>query len=340
MRRLGKRRCFRTKEGIVIVYYPAVYHQGQAFWRRVRSLVVFSLWSLYILWRLRKVVYFLIAAVPPPSLPFLAAFYKRFFRHPFAVELYDAWPLVPEAVGVVPAFLRGALRKLSYWSYNQADVILALSPGISQALCLPRAYLSYNGTRPELFYRRKPPAFLPFRIIYAGTLGWVNYLDFLIEVANRLREYSAIEFWVIGEGGEKAKVVEKAAHLPALHFFPAVPVEEVPYWLSEAHIGVSTVRPVDVLSTNSANKFYDYLANGLVVGINYGGWQAELLRREKCGFSSSDVDSFCRKILHYYWHRREWEYASARARLVAERLFDRRILARQIIELLSPFSCT
>lgn len=333
-KRLGKRRCFRTRDGIAIAYLPTPYHQQQGFFQRLVSFIRFTLWSWGILRRLRREASVMVATVPPPFLPMVAALQKKLYGYPFAAELYDAWPLVPAALGVVPWPLRPALNALSRWSYLQAQPLIALSPGIRTVLRLPHALVSYNGTAPERFRRRKIPPFLPFRLLYAGTFGRVNSLRFLLQVAKHLRAYPAIEFWLIGDGAEAESLRAEAQVLPQVRFFPPVPSEEIPFWLSEAHIGVSTVLPLPILSTNSANKFYDYLACGLVVGINYGGWQAEFLAQAGCGFSAHTPEAFAQEVLKYYWNRALWEASAARAREAAERYFDRRKLAQTLLEAL------
>lgn len=327
---LHGRRCFRTPEGVPVVYLPTPYHQKRRLGERVLDWVRFSLWSAALLWRWRRKRIALIATVPPPFLVWLAWLRKKILGLPYAVELYDAWPAIPEAMGAVPALLRGPLRWLSRLAYREASLCVALSPSIRETLGLKQAYLSYNGTRPSLFRRRSHPPFLPFRVVYAGTFGRVNHLTFLLEVAQRLQDYPAIEFWLIGDGAEKPLLLQKAQHLPRVRFLKPVPVEEVPYYLSLCHIGVSTVLPIPLLETNSANKFYDYLATGLVVGLNYGGWQAALLEEAGCGFSARTPEGFAEGILRYYWDRRAWERAADRARRLAERLFDRRRLAQEL----------
>ncbi|MCS6790077.1 MAG: glycosyltransferase family 4 protein [Bacteroidia bacterium] len=297
-------------------------------------LLRFTLWSAYILWRLRRRKIYLIATVPPPFLPIVATLHKKLTGKPFAVELYDGWPALLLGLPGKARFIGYLLMPIMRWSYREAHIRVALSPGIASLFPELSFHLSYNGTRPEVFRRRGTAPFLPFRIIYAGTLGWVNHLRFLLQVAHLLQEWAGIEFWIIGEGSESALLRQAAHSLKRVHFFHPVPVEEVPYWLSQAHIGVSLTRPIPVLATNSANKFYDYLACGLVVGLNYGSWQAEVLEQEGCGFSAATPEDFAKNILKYYWGREEWMRASARARLLAERKYDRRHLAQAFLHLL------
>ncbi|MCX7652787.1 MAG: glycosyltransferase family 4 protein [Bacteroidia bacterium] len=323
------KRAFRTPEGIPIVWLPAPYHQRQKIFGRIWAFLRFTFWSLYILRRLRTRKLYLIATLPPPFLPMIGALRRVLTGERFSIEVFDAWPQVLSAK--LPPFLYAPLGLFMNWSFRQADVLFALSPDIAKYLPAAHTRISYNGTRPELFRRRKTAPFLPFRVIYAGTLGWINHLSFLVEVAELLQSYRGIEFWILGDGAERTLIMRKAHSLRSVKFFEPVPVESVPDWLSECHIGISLVRPVAILSSNSANKFYDYLANGLVIGLNYGGWQAEVLRSVQCGFSASSVHSFAAGILRYYWDRESWERASARARLWATAHYNRKELSEQVV---------
>jgi glycosyltransferase involved in cell wall biosynthesis len=53
--------------------------------------------------------------------------------------------------------------------------------------------------------------------------------------------------------------------------------------LSAADIATSLFIPLEEMEANSANKFFDALAAGCPILINYGGWQAELLHNNDAG---------------------------------------------------------
>ena len=48
-------------------------------------------------------------------------------------------------------------------------------------------------------------------------------------------------------------------------------------------MATSLFTNVEGMQDNSANKFFDALAAGRPLALNYGGWQAELLDREPFG---------------------------------------------------------
>jgi glycosyltransferase involved in cell wall biosynthesis len=52
----------------------------------------------------------------------------------------------------------------------------------------------------------------------------------------------------------------------------------------------SFVRPIRGLWDNSANKFFDSMAAGRPIAINYGGWQADLINANGSGLVLDPYD--------------------------------------------------
>ncbi len=341
-RRLMKRRVFRTAEGVPIIWFPTPYHQKQPLWQRFWSFIRFTVFSFYIFHRLRRQNVYILGVVPPPTTLWGAALWRELTGQRFALEVTDAWPQVLEDLGFVKTFFRGILRRAFAWSYRKADFIAAYSPGILEAL-RPLAkrtpiFVSHNGVHPVTFRRTAFPPYLPFRLVYAGTFGRINDLDFLIEVAHHLLPWRGIEIWLLGDGSEIDRIKRHIQTLPNMYLFPPVPAETLPHWLSQCHIGVSIVLPAESLSRNAASKFYMYLASGLVVGINYAGWQAQILEQYQCGFSETNPYAFAQKALEYYQKRHVWWDFQAMGRLVAERFFDIRTIGVELLEKLCTFA--
>ena len=341
-KRLKKRRVFRTADGLPIIWFPTPYHQKQPLWQRLWSFVRFTIFSFYIFHRLRRENLYILAVVPPPTTLWGAALWRKLTRQPFALEVTDVWPQVLEDLGFVKTFFRRLLRKAFAWGYQKADFIAAYSPGILESLHLLAGktplFVSHNGAHPVAFRRAGPPPYLPFRLVYAGTFGRINNLDFLLEVARHLVPWRGIQIWLLGDGSELERIKKQAQTLPNIQLFPPVPAERLPYWLNQCHIGVSTILPVESLSRNAASKFYIYLASGLVVGINHAGWQAQILEEYQCGFSATDPYTFAQKALEYYRERHLWWDSQARGRLIAERFFDIRTIGVELLEKVCTFA--
>jgi len=87
---------------------------------------------------------------------------------------------------------------------------------------------------------------------------------------------------------------------------------------------------------NSANKFFDTLASGTPVAINYGGWQADMLKKTGAGIvlppdNPLDAAYMLNELAHD--HNRLKEMGKAARRLAEER-FSRDMLADQLDKVL------
>jgi glycosyltransferase involved in cell wall biosynthesis len=90
------------------------------------------------------------------------------------------------------------------------------------------------------------------------------------------------------------------------------------------------------MSYNLANKFFDSLAAGRSIAINYGGWQAELLSSTRAGVVLDPVDiETAVAMLKEKLDDETWLQESHRAaRNLTEEQFDREKFARKLCELL------
>ena len=57
----------------------------------------------------------------------------------------------------------------------------------------------------------------------------------------------------------------------------------MPQVLSASDISLSMFLPLKEMESNSANKFFDGLASGNMILINYGGWQEDILSSSDSG---------------------------------------------------------
>ena len=147
-----------------------------------------------------------------------------------------------------------------------------------------------NGYNKNLSILKQRIGFKPrFTILYAGTFGRVNGIDYIIELANKLFKLDpTIIFVLVGDGAEKKMIIQKATDKGVLNknifILNTVSKQDLPQLYFECDMGSSFVIPVKELWANSANKFFDTLAAGKPVLINYNGWQKELINKENIGY--------------------------------------------------------
>jgi glycosyltransferase involved in cell wall biosynthesis len=125
-------------------------------------------------------------------------------------------------------------------------------------------------------------------VLYAGTLGRMNGVEWLARVARTTVEIDPeVRFVVVGAGSEADKVQREAESVGVLNrnflMFPALAKNEMPAVLSAATVCTSLFLDIEAMWHNSANKFFDALAAARPVALNYGGWQAELVRERGAG---------------------------------------------------------
>lgn len=106
-----------------------------------------------------------------------------------------------------------------------------------------------------------------------------------------------------------------------------------------ADIVASVFAPIPELLDNSANKFFDGLAAGKAIAINYGGWQADILRETGAGIVlASNAQQAARQLSDFSSDRHSLEAAGAAALHLAKSRFSRDTHALQLEEILNEQS--
>jgi glycosyltransferase involved in cell wall biosynthesis len=178
-------------------------------------------------------------------------------------------------------------------------------------------------------------------VLYAGTLGLVNGVDYLVRVAAEMLTHDPeVRFVIMGQGREEGALHALADQLGVrnrnLFFLPAVPKAEVPAVLSAASIATSCFTDVPGMQDNSANKFFDALAAGRPIALNYGGWQAELIEQEQFGLClpPKDVAAAAEMLANRVRDPKWLAEAGARAGRLGVERFSADAAARRLAEVL------
>jgi glycosyltransferase involved in cell wall biosynthesis len=276
---------------------------------------------------------------------------------PMVFEVRDLWPEIPVAMGA----LRGRpLIFLAKWlerfAYRNSVRIVALSPGMKAGIVktgfsAERVHVIPNTADLTLFSVqeeagkkfRQQYAWLMDRplVVYAGTIGKVNGVDYLVHVAaHSLVIAPEVRFLVVGEGAMKEKVRERAQELGILgkNFFmiDSIPKLEMPKLLSAATVATSLFIDLPEMWNNSANKFFDALASGTPVAINYQGWQASLLEESGAGLvlDARDTELAAQELVAKL-RDPIWSKESGQAsRALAEQRFSTDLLASELEDVL------
>jgi len=277
-------------------------------------------------------------------------------KRPMVFEVRDLWPEMPIAIGALKSRLAiRAARKLERFAYRNSARIVALSPGMADGVAesgYPRENIQVipNSCDLEMFspdsavgdsFRRDHPELGSGPIVlYAGTMGRINGVEYMAELAAATEKLTpTARFVVLGSGSEGDRVRARARELGVLDrnffIFPQLPKAQVVSAFAAASMVSSWVVDIPETEKNSANKFFDGLAAGRAIVINHGGWQADILRDTDTGLAlSRDVTAAARQISDWLNDPARLEDAGRKARALGEARFSRRELAEKLEQLL------
>jgi glycosyltransferase involved in cell wall biosynthesis len=353
----GRKRWFETQEaGIHVHWLPVPYSNRMGYGERIRAFFRFAWKAAHKAAALPADVVFATSTPLTIALPGAYAAWRQ--KVPMVFEVRDLWPELPIAVGALRnPVLQAAARFLERFAYARSSRIVALSPGMKDGVVqsgFPAEKVSVipNSADLDLFdpekadgknFRRKHPEIgdAPL-VVYAGAMGKINGVDYLPRIASASKECGlGLQFAVIGKNGqEEQKVRQTALKLNVLddnfHIYPSVAKNKMPDILAAADVALSLVIDLKPLWANSANKFFDALASGTPVAINYRGWQADLLEETGAGIilPPDDPDKAAAMLAAFVADKKILQKAGQAARNLAEERFSRDKLAGQLERML------
>lgn len=229
-------------------------------------------------------------------------------------EVRDRWPEVPLAFGVIS---KGAAR-IGDWlerlAVKLAETVIVLAPrtaaGYRRLGCeLEKVFLIPNGCDLSISIEREGGLSLErikkdaLKIIYFGTLGKANNLNFVLRVAKICRrQNSSISFFIIGEGKMKEELVRRVREeeISLMMFFDSVPRTRLRDVLRSSDLAVHCLENNWIFSEGaSPNKIFEALAAGLPVISNCQGWIGRRLAEGGAGIvlPAGDPFSFAHHLL-------------------------------------------
>jgi len=285
------------------------------------------------------------------GVPCLAA---RILRgRPYVFEVRDLMPAMGVTMGIIRRWWQvAALEFLEWFIYAQARLIVAVNEDVAafirrrtdgrkRALVVPNAcdVAFFRPDRDGSAFRRDHALEGKVLCVYAGAIGLISGIDTILDAAGALRDEPDVRFVLIGDGNQKDRLRRRAADdgLTNVLFLDPMPKEDLADVLAGGDVGLMTVSPYPILELNCANKFFDYLASGLPVALNYGGWQARVLAEHGCGVSAPQGDTAgfiknLRRLVASADLRREM---GGRARRLAETGYERGRVVRPLLEALA-----
>jgi glycosyltransferase involved in cell wall biosynthesis len=232
--------------------------------------------------------------------------------------------------------LQRQARSLEQQAYRRARRVIALSPGIREGVIASgvpegKVVLVPNASDLDLFRPSPPPpSDERFVVSYFGTMGEANDLTLAIEAARLLPDMS---FVLMGDGKRRAEL-ERSAPRNVEFPGPAASKEEVAALAARSGACLTFFKDVPVLATNSPNKLFDTFAAGRPAIVNTDGWMRELVEDNDAGMYVRDAGELAQKLAWLRAHPEEVSRMGRNGRDLAEREFDRDLLAGRVLDVL------
>lgn len=350
------------KDGLLLHYLYLPYSNDFSYIERIFVFIKFLFFATFKILTIKCDV--VLATSTPLTIGVPALVKKLFHRTPFVFEVRDVWPEAVIAIGAIQNF---AVKKFLFFLekiiYSCADAIVPLSIDMKNSIMnrYPRIGLEKPivvieniseidrfkiNHLDQKFLIKNAIGFQPrFVVLYAGTFGKVNGIDFVVNLAEKtLQIDESIVYILMGEGAYKDYVkvlaIEKAVLNKNFFLFDAISKEDLPYWYFEASMGSSYVIHIQELWANSANKFFDTLAAGKPILINYLGWQKDLIEKENLGYVLPEVitDNIAKNFVQYTRDFNLIETQKKNALNVAKSRYSLNVAVNKYIDLLETIS--
>jgi glycosyltransferase involved in cell wall biosynthesis len=280
----------------------------------------------------------------PLTIGLAAMWLKRIKKIPFIFEVGDLWPDAPIQMGVIknPVF-KWMLYQLEKSIYRQAKSIVALSPAIQKAieqkLSGKKIYLVSNMADVDFYKPEKKSSVLQraygveekFVVSYIGALGVANGLDYFLDCARASQKAGLpIHFLLCGDGAMLESLKKNAQRLQLANFsmIPFQNRDGVREVLNVTDAAFISYKTIPVLETGSPNKYFDALAAGKLIIVNFGGWIKEEIEKQRCGIFVDPYHptDFVKKISPFFTHKNEVAQYQINARELAITKYSRKII--------------
>jgi glycosyltransferase involved in cell wall biosynthesis len=338
-------------DGIHVIEFDLAYSNHDGFLKRSFTFLKFAIRTIKFIFTLKYDVVFATSTPLSVGIPGIIARWLK--RKPFVFEVRDLWPELPKAMGVITnPFVLLCLSIIERASYYSANALIGLSPGIVAGIAKcgiskENITMVSNGCDIDLFQNVTASARpvgvgdSDLMVVYTGTHGIANGLNAVLDAACELkrRGRSDIKLILMGQGKLKPSIQARVKQegLDSVLLLDPLPKNKLAEFMASADLGLQILSNIPAFyEGTSPNKFFDYIASGLPVLINYPGWLAEKIHVHDCGFivSPENCIHFADMLEEAARDKNRLKAMGERALQLAKTEFDRKILSETWVNII------
>jgi hypothetical protein len=245
-------------------------------------------------------------------------FYKKFYNAKFIFEVRDIWPqtLIDLKGFSANHPLIWFLNQIERLGYKYSDAIVGTMPGLkihvekevglgSKVHCIPQgvSFDFYKNSQEELS-KEYIEQYIPknkFLVTYTGTFGEANALEYIVDAAKKLKNYSNIHFLLVGGGYLEEQLIDSSKELNNITFAPRIKKEKIQHLLGLSDLLVASVRDEKIYKYGiSLNKFIDYMYAKKPIVCMYSGFPS-MINEANCGeFTPAENSNVFASVIKMY----------------------------------------
>lgn len=284
---------------------------------------------------------------------------SKFKKAPMVFEIRDLWPESAIDTGVLTnKWVIKLAYKVEKFIYQKALLINVLTPAFYQTLKDKKNVLEDKlilipnaadfSLSEEILQNFDREAFRKvhqledkFVVTYVGAHGVANHLEQILD-AGKLLEDTNVLFLLIGQGMEKARLIQKAKEMQVknVRFLDPVPKAEVFKYIIASEMGASVLKKVDTFKTVYSNKTFDYFSCKKPILMAIDGVSRELVELAKAGtyVEPENPLEYDRVIRNYMKNLDLLKVEGTNGYIFAKENFDRDVLAKKYINEISKLN--
>ena len=299
----------------------------------------------------------IVASIPPPMLASNAGQFAKQIGAKYIVDIQDLWPetfyrLAPGKIRRIMQFILYPWLRAARRTYRIADAIVGVADAyvqhainsrsndaISQTIPLGINLNSFDRAIRKGVSRRFTKPMNQTWLIYSGSLNrsydCITILQAFAKIPPVQRE--KLQLFITGKGELQDTLLEIVARkrLHNVHLTGFIDFNIWAYLISQCDIGFNACLPEAMIYL--PNKLFYYLAAGLAVLNTIPGQCSQIIRDGNCGidYIAGDPDDCSRAILQCLSDTERLRQMQLSARQLAERAFNRKILYRRYVDLIT-----
>lgn len=340
----------KTK-GIEVHYLSVPYDNSYTFYKRGYAFLQYAWKAFFFAQKFRdaKICY---AISVPLTVGLTAMWINRMYKIPYVFEVGDLWPDAPIEMGYIKnRLLKKILLHLETRVYQNANVIVALSESIKEAIRKKVAgkTIEVIPNMADTDFLRPATADVALKekfgvrgklvISYTGALGAANGLHHVVECA-RQSQYASlpIHFLICGEGAMKQDLTSriKGFSLHNVSLIPFAKREGIREILNVSDAVFISYDTFLILETGSPHKYFDGLAAGKLILVNFSGWIRTEIEKYACGIfiDPQKQKDIVEKITPFLNDATLTKKYQVNARKLAEEQYTRRQLSKKFVDII------